>query len=150
MHHHRRAQPRSGVGGARREIPERRRKSVLYGFLEAVVHGVCRPQRARQIQPPRESLYAQIAAVESEKKELIELFKQRIGSIVVGVDPQYFRPTEVDLLIGNAEKAQKKLGWTPMYTLEDLVHDMMVSDIKLMKKESYLREGGYRILNYFE
>lgn len=77
-------------------------------------------------------------------------FKQRIGSIVVGVDPQYFRPTEVDLLIGNAEKAQKKLGWTPMYTLEDLVHDMMVSDIKLMKKESYLREGGYRILNYFE
>lgn len=64
----------------------------------------------------------------------LDQFKQRIGSIVVGVDPQYFRPTEVDLLIGNAEKAQKKLGWTPMYTLEDLVHDMMVSDIKLMKK----------------
>lgn len=80
----------------------------------------------------------------------LDQFKQRIGSIVVGVDPQYFRPTEVDLLIGNAEKAQKKLGWTPMYSLEDLVHDMMVSDIKLMKKESYLREGGYRILNYFE
>ena len=80
----------------------------------------------------------------------LDQFKQRIGSIVVGVDPQYFRPTEVDLLIGNAEKAQKKLGWTPMYTLEDLVHDMMVSDIKLMKKESYLREGGYRILNYCE
>lgn len=80
----------------------------------------------------------------------LDQFKQRIGSIVVGVDPQYFRPTEVDLLIGNAEKAQQKLGWTPMYTLEDLVHDMMVSDIKLMKKESYLREGGYRILNYFE
>ena len=70
----------------------------------------------------------------------LDQFKQRIGTIVVGVDPQYFRPTEVDLLIGNAEKAQKKLGWTPMYTLEDLVHDMMVSDIKLMKKESYLRE----------
>ena len=80
----------------------------------------------------------------------LDQFKQRIGSIVVGVDPQYFRPTEVDLLIGNAEKAQKKLGWTPMYTLEDHVHNMMVSDIKLMKKESYLREGGYRILNYFE
>lgn len=80
----------------------------------------------------------------------LDQFKQRIGSVVVGVDPQYFRPTEVELLIGNAEKAQKKLGWTPMYTLEDLVHDMMVSDIKLMKKESYLREGGYRILNYFE
>ena len=75
---------------------------------------------------------------------------QRIGSVVVGVDPQYFRPTEVDLLIGNAEKARKKLGWEPVYSLTDLVHDMMVSDIKLMKKESYLREGGYRILNYFE
>lgn len=72
-------------------------------------------------------------------------FKQRIGSVVVGVDPQYFRPTEVDLLIGNAEKAKKKLGWEPVYSLTDLVHDMMVSDIKLMKKESYLREGGYRI-----
>lgn len=77
-------------------------------------------------------------------------FKQRIGSVVVGVDPQYFRPTEVDLLIGNAEKAKKKLGWEPVYSLTDLVHDMMVRDIKLMKKESYLREGGYRILNYFE
>lgn len=77
-------------------------------------------------------------------------FKQRIGSVVVGVDPQYFRPTEVDLLIGNAEKSKKKLGWEPVYSLTDLVHDMMVSDIKLMKKESYLREGGYRILNYFE
>lgn len=77
-------------------------------------------------------------------------FKQRIGSVVVGVDPQYFRPTEVDLLIGNSEKARKKLGWEPVYSLTDLLHDMMVSDIKLMKKESYLREGGYRILNYFE
>lgn len=77
-------------------------------------------------------------------------FKQRIGSVVVGVDPQYFRPTEVDLLIGNSEKARKKLGWEPVCSLTDLVHDMMVSDIKLMKKESYLREGGYRILNYFE
>ena len=73
-----------------------------------------------------------------------------VEDVVVGVDPQYFRPTEVDLLIGNAEKAKKKLGWEPVYSLTDLVHDMMVSDIKLMKKESYLREGGYRILNYFE
>lgn len=80
----------------------------------------------------------------------LEGFKQRLGSVVVGVDPQYFRPTEVDLLIGNAEKARKKLGWEPIYTLIDLVHDMMASDVKLMKKESYLRNGGYRILNYFE
>lgn len=76
--------------------------------------------------------------------------QQRIGEEVVGVDPQYFRPTEVDLLIGDATKARTRLGWEPEYSLSDLIRDMMVNDIKLMKKESYLREGGYKILNYFE
>lgn len=76
--------------------------------------------------------------------------QQRIGEEVVGVDPQYFRPTEVDLLIGDATKARTRLGWEPEYALPDLIRDMMVNDIKLMKKESYLREGGYKILNYFE
>lgn len=76
--------------------------------------------------------------------------QQRIGEEVVGVDPQYFRPTEVDLLIGDATKARTRLGWEPEYSLADLIRDMMVNDIKLMKKESYLREGGYKILNYFE
>lgn len=77
-------------------------------------------------------------------------FKSRIGEEVVGVDPQYFRPTEVDLLIGDATKARTRLGWEPKYSLQSLVEDMMQSDIKLMKKESYLKEGGYKILNYFE
>lgn len=76
--------------------------------------------------------------------------QQRIGEEVVGVDPQYFRPTEVDLLIGDATKARTRLGWEPEYSLAGLIRDMMVNDIKLMKKESYLREGGYKILNYFE
>lgn len=76
--------------------------------------------------------------------------QQRIGEEVVGVDPQYFRPTEVELLIGDATKARTRLGWEPEYTLPDLIADMMINDIKLMKKESYLREGGYKILNYFE
>lgn len=76
--------------------------------------------------------------------------QQRMGEEVVGVDPQYFRPTEVDLLIGDATKARTRLGWEPEYALSDLIRDMMVNDIKLMKKESYLREGGYKILNYFE
>ncbi len=80
----------------------------------------------------------------------LENINKRIGEQVVGVDPQYFRPTEVDLLIGDASKAKAKLGWEPEYTLAALVKDMMQSDIKLMKKESYLREGGYKILNYFE
>lgn len=72
------------------------------------------------------------------------------GQELVRVDPKYFRPTEVDLLIGDATKAKEKLGWVPKYSLEDLVKDMMQSDLKLMKKDQYLREGGYQTLNYFE
>ena len=72
------------------------------------------------------------------------------SQIIVEVDPRYFRPTEVDLLIGNPTKAYKKLGWKPEYDLKCLVEDMMQSDIQLMKKERYLREGGFRVMNYFE
>lgn len=74
----------------------------------------------------------------------------RIGDVVVRVDPQYFRPTEVDLLIGNAEKAKEALGWEPQYNLDSLVADMMWGDVKLMKKEAYLVAGGFNTLNYFE
>ena len=80
----------------------------------------------------------------------LENFKKRVGEEVVGVDPQYFRPTEVELLIGDATKARTRLGWEPEYSLAALIEDMMNNDIKLMKKESYLKEGGYKILNYFE
>lgn len=92
------------------------------------------------------------ASVFSEKvgAEFLDALQARLGEEVVGVDPQYFRPTEVELLIGDATKARTKLGWEPRYSLEALVEDMMQNDIKLMKKESYLREGGYKILNYFE
>lgn len=77
-------------------------------------------------------------------------YQIEIGKEVLAVDPKYFRPTEVDLLIGDATKAKEKLGWVPEYDLEDLVNDMMQSDLKLMKKDQYLKDGGYRILNYFE
>lgn len=80
----------------------------------------------------------------------LENFKKRVGEEVVGVDPQYFRPTEVELLIGDATKARTRLEWEPEYSLAALIEDMMKNDIKLMKKESYLKEGGYKILNYFE
>lgn len=76
--------------------------------------------------------------------------KQRIGEVVVGVDPAYFRPTEVDILIGDNTKARTKLGWEPTYDLKGLCNDMVIHDIELMKKEEYLKNGGYRILNYFE
>ena len=101
----------------------------------------------------------EVAILESIDEELfvkkvgdayLENFKKRVGEEVVGVDPQYFRPTEVELLIGDATKARTRLGWEPEYSLAALIEDMMKNDIKLMKKESYLKEGGYRILNYFE
>lgn len=72
------------------------------------------------------------------------------SSTIVAVDPKYFRPTEVDLLIGDPTKSKTKLGWEPQYDLQGLVTDMMQADIKLMKKDAWLREGGYRTLNYFE
>jgi len=73
-----------------------------------------------------------------------------MGRTVVAVDPRYFRPTEVDLLLGDPSKAEKKLGWKREYKLEALVHDMMASDLKLVQKDRYLKEGGYTIMNYFE
>lgn len=83
-------------------------------------------------------------------EQFLEGIKARVGEKVVGVDSKYFRPTEVDILIGDATKARTKLNWTPEYDLDGLVKDMMKSDLKLMQKDSYLKEGGYGILNYFE
>jgi GDPmannose 4,6-dehydratase len=77
-------------------------------------------------------------------------FNIEIGKEVITVDKNYFRPTEVDQLIGDASKAKTKLGWEPKYSLEDLVKEMMESDIHLMQKEQYLKEGGFRTNNYFE
>ena len=72
------------------------------------------------------------------------------GNPIISVDSQYFRPTEVELLIGDATKAREKLGWKPKYDLKGLISDMTHSDVALMKKDAWLREGGYRTLNYFE
>jgi len=73
-----------------------------------------------------------------------------IGKEVIAVNKTYFRPTEVDLLIGDPTKAKEKLGWTPKIQLNELVDDMMKSDLNLMKKDKYLNEGGFNILNYYE
>ena len=70
-------------------------------------------------------------------------FKVEIGKEVLSVDTKYFRPTEVDLLIGDPSKAKNKLGWVAEHDLASLVKDMMHSDIKLMKKQQYLNKGGY-------
>ena len=77
-------------------------------------------------------------------------YQLEIGKEILSVDPKYFRPTEVDLLIGDPTKANEELGWIPEHDLASLVKDMMLSDLKLMKKDQYLRTGGYKTLNYFE
>jgi len=88
---------------------------------------------------------------ENRTKELkINTQHLTLNTTVVAVDPQYFRPTEVDLLLGDPTKAEKKLGWNREYKLQDLVNDMMKSDLKLMTKDVYLKEGGYKTMSYFE
>lgn len=72
------------------------------------------------------------------------------GQTVVKVDPRYFRPTEVDLLLGDPTKAKTQLGWKLKYDLQALVKDMVHSDLDIMKKNEYLKQGGHKILNYFE
>lgn len=80
----------------------------------------------------------------------IPKYQLEIGKEVVNVDPKYFRPTEVELLIGDASKANTKLGWTPEYQLNELVKEMMSADIELMQKDRHLQTGGFRTFNYFE
>lgn len=85
-----------------------------------------------------------IAACESAE------FQVEVGKEVVAVDPKYFRPTEVDLLIGDPTKSKTLLGWTPKYDLKMLVEDMMNADVNHFRKEKLLRESGYVIKNQFE
>ena len=85
-------------------------------------------------------------------KDHLESFKIRAkkNPLVVKVDPAYYRPTEVDLLLGDPTKSRVKLGWIPEYDLDGLIKDMVTSDLLLMKRESYLRKGGFSTYNYFE
>lgn len=90
--------------------------------------------------------------VEKVGKVYLKSIKKRrsVNPVIVKVDKNYFRPTEVEMLIGDASKARKKLGWVPEYDLDSLINDMISSDLDLMKKESHIRKGGYKTFNYFE
>ena len=72
------------------------------------------------------------------------------GQEVICIDPRYFRPAEVDLLVGDATKARTQLGWSPTHTLAELVRDMVQSDLHLFQREEYLKQGGFVIKNQFE
>jgi GDPmannose 4,6-dehydratase len=89
----------------------------------------------------------EIATVKSCSNPIYNL---EVGKEVLSIDPKYFRPTEVDLLIGDPTKAKEKLGWVPEIQLEELVKDMMESDLKLFERDRYLSEGGHDTFNYFE
>lgn len=90
--------------------------------------------------------------IDKEKCEQLglKITDAQLGKELVNVDPKYFRPTEVDLLIGEAAKAKEKLGWVAKHSLQELVTDMMQSDLHLMKKETYLKDGGFNTKNYYE
>jgi GDPmannose 4,6-dehydratase len=79
-----------------------------------------------------------------KQKQILEHCKLSIGQEIVAVDPRYYRPTEVELLIGDPTKSKTKLGWEPKYDLAGLVEDMMNSDIELMKREKFLNDSGLK------
>ncbi|MCO4754899.1 MAG: GDP-mannose 4,6-dehydratase [Bacteriovoracaceae bacterium] len=77
-------------------------------------------------------------------------FDLEIGKEIIKVDPKYFRPTEVEILLGDSSKAQKVLGWKPRHDLDELIKDMMKSDLELFKRDKFLKDGGHKTLNYYE
>jgi len=77
-------------------------------------------------------------------------FQLEVGTVVVQIDERYFRPTEVELLIGDPTKAKTKLGWEPAYDLQALVQEMVQADLKLFQRDAYLQAGGHTIPNAYE
>jgi GDPmannose 4,6-dehydratase len=75
-------------------------------------------------------------------------FQLEAGMNVIKIDPEYHRPTEVDLLVGDASKCREKLNWSPKYSLPQLVKEMIKADLKLFEKEKYLRDGGHETPDY--
>jgi GDPmannose 4,6-dehydratase len=96
----------------------------------------------------------EVGFIESINDEVLSMKKittsLKVGDEVVAVDPRYFRPTEVELLIGDPTKSQTQLGWKPKYNLQMLVEDMMQSDLKLMQRELFLKQSGHKVLSQFE
>jgi GDPmannose 4,6-dehydratase len=93
-----------------------------------------------------EGLREKAIVLKSENAE----FLVKGGQEVVKIDPKYFRPTEVELLIGNPAKAKSKLGWVPKHDLDSLVKEMVASDLELFRRDSYLKAGGHKIFQYNE
>ncbi|PWJ55991.1 GDPmannose 4,6-dehydratase [Dyadobacter jejuensis] len=96
---------------------------------------------------------ATIATIDTERMAELgikDTSHLKIGATVLKIDPRYYRPTEVELLIGDPTKSQEKLGWKPKYTLQTLIEDMASSDLRLFQKDRLLLKEGFGVLNYFE
>ncbi len=89
-------------------------------------------------------------AIEWEGEGLEETGKRNTGEVVVRIDPRYFRPAEVETLLGDPTKAKQKLGWTPTTTLEELVAEMVATDQEEAKKEAYLKLKGFKVVGSME
>jgi GDPmannose 4,6-dehydratase len=89
----------------------------------------------------------EIATVKSSTNPLYPVEK---GKVVMRIDPNYYRPAEVDILIGDPAKAKKELGWEPKLDLNDIIREMVDADLKLFSKDKYLREGGHDVIEYHE
>ena len=72
------------------------------------------------------------------------------GNLIIEVDSRYFRPTEVETLLGDPSKAKQELGWEPKITLEDMVHEMMENDINIAKRDSLIKDHGYKVSDFNE
>ncbi len=77
-------------------------------------------------------------------------YNKASGKCLVEIDAKYYRPAEVELLVGDSTKARTKLGWTPKRTVEQLCKEMMASDVELFKRDKYLMEGGHKVLDQHE
>jgi GDPmannose 4,6-dehydratase len=72
------------------------------------------------------------------------------GNVIVSVDPRYYRPTEVETLLGDASKARRELGWQPRVTFLELVKEMVEEDLKIAEKDALVKKHGYSVFNYHE
>jgi GDPmannose 4,6-dehydratase len=77
-------------------------------------------------------------------------FRLTEGKVVTKIDEKYFRPSEVDILVGDSSKARKNLGWQPTFDLDGLIKDMVHADYELFKRDQYLMKGGHKVFNYHE
>jgi GDPmannose 4,6-dehydratase len=76
--------------------------------------------------------------------------KVKVGDVIVRVDPRYFRPTEVESLLGDSSKARKELGWETKISFDELVKEMMLTDMEEAKRDALVKEHGYKSFNYHE